>query len=499
MPINSKHPAYLAVADDWLTMRDALEGLRAIRSNITRYLPVPPGLVAGVQPNLNTILASGNLENQNRYTFYASFAEYPEIVADTLNGIQGIVHEKPPTVDLPADMKYLEERATPAGDTLYELWERVTREVFSTGRYELLGDIVEDELYLCTYAAESLINWRAAPKLLGGGTLLAVLEEQTREEKRDDHYEHEDVTRYRELRIDPESGAYQVRVWVERDGKAPEIERTEDDGADADGWLTPVLFGRAFAEVPLTIINAVDRGFAIGPIPLLSAARRAVSIFRKSADYNRALYQKGDPQPYIFGVDPEEVPSMIGGGTIWGFKHHEGTAGYLDIDGQGIPLMREAIQDQYERFAAEYGRLMNAGDKASNESGEALKRKAASGQVTAKGVLVNAAAGVQQALRTLARLKGKSEAEANKIFFAPNLDFAEPMMTGRELLEYVLAKNAGATLSARTIHEIARRHKVTDMSYEEELAAVSEEVPTVDRDGEDEDETEGAKKEDSAA
>lgn len=492
MPVNSQHPQYLYQVDDWTTMRDAIEGLKALRANITRYLPVPPGLTA-TNIDLNSVLRGNTVEAQSRYAFYASFAEYPEIVADTIEGIQGLVHEKPAQVDLPPELEYLVEYATPDGLTLQDLWQKVTREALSVGRVELLAEIYEKQTtgdtLLCLYTAESLINWRVATKIAGGGALLAVFEECRKEQKEADEYELEDYKYYRELKLFQTLDAfkqpvgasvYKVRVWRAEKDKAPVVEAVQD--ADAEGWVEVKYLGKTREFLPITVINAISRGFDFGPIPMLAGARRALSIFRKSADYFRSLYQKGDPQPWVSGVSKDDVPGEIGGGTVWAFSDPNAKAGYLDIDGDGIPLMKGAIDDQYARFAIETGQLLDSDDGGQAKSGEALRREAANGRVTIKGVIINTAAGVQDALRSLARLRGMSDDVIEKIFFTPNTDFSEPMMTGREVVDYVLAKTGGGPISWRTIHAIMFRHKVTDLTFEEEMDEIASEVPTAEVD-----------------
>lgn len=491
MPIESTHPKYKKQELDWETMRDSLAGEHAIRDNIRRYLPPPPGMNVRGAGDINEMLGASSKGLQSRYTHYIGFADWPEIVQMTLNALQGLVHEKPPTVELPPDLEYLIDTATPSGDTLDELWETVTRETFSTGRIGLLAEIFEDQTYICPYVAESITNWHVQPKLLGGGATLVVLREVRSIPKPEDIYEHEDVMHYREAVLFQERNEngvevgepiYRVRVWRQLEGKDPTV--MVNDNTDKDGWIVPLFFGQTWGEVPITINNTEDRSWKYGAIPLISAARRAIQIFRKSADYNRSLYNKADPQAILFGVAASEVPDSIGGSTIWAFEDSDGSAMYLDIDGQGIPMQRQAIIDLYERFAQETGRLLDT-DTEGVKSGEALRREAAAHQVSVKSVVINAAASMQAQLRLMARLMGKSPDVVEKILFLPNLDFAEPLMTGKEFMDYVLAKNAGGPLSLETVHELARRHKITDKEFEDEMAEIELEGPT-DKEIEDE-------------
>lgn len=485
MPINSVHPSYKKQTEDWETMRDALEGEAAIREKVRRYLPPPPGMNTHGSHDINDILGMAAKGIQSRYSHYATFAEWPEIVQMTANAIQGLIHEKPPTVELPGYLEYLIETATPSGDTLQELWEAMTREVFAAGRISLLAEIFNDETYICPYVAESLINWHVLPKMLGGGATLVVLKEVRSQPKADDKYEHEDIETYRELELfQPTNDAgepigdpvYRVRIWRGKEGDEPEIVRS--DSTDGDGWIVPQFFGKQWDEIPLTVSNTRDRTFKFGPLPLIAAAKRAISIFRKTADYFRSLYNKGDPQAVLWGVEKDDVPSSIGGSQIWAFPDAEGKAEYLDIDGDGIPMQRDAIKDQYERFEIETGQLINGSDTEGVKSGEALRREAAGQQVSVKSVVINAGAALQAHLRTMARLMGKSDADIEAIVFQPNLDFAEPLMSGKDFADYVMAKTGGGPISMQTLHDLARRHKITDREFEEEMKLIEEEGPS---------------------
>ena len=73
----------------------------------------------------------------------------------------------------------------------------------------------------------------------------------------------------------------------------------------------------------------------------------------------------------------------------------------MEVDGQGIPSLRQAIEDEYERFHEEGGRLRE--NDGGPESGEALKRRTMVKQVTTKSLVINAAAQFEGALKDLGR------------------------------------------------------------------------------------------------
>lgn len=483
MPVNTEHDDYTDRVKDWMRVRDAMAGERAVKAAEEIYLPRPPGMTRS-----GRILhdGSGRTVSDDRYSHYLGFAEFPEIVGPTVDGIQGMIHEKPAEVKLPGKLDYLLEDATPDGESIAVLWERITREVTATGRLNLLHDLGSDDLVrFCTYSAEAMINWRLQPKREGGAPDLVVLRE-VESELDDDGFALKDVLYFRELRLT--DGVYFVRRWVKRDREdaSPII----DDTTDEEGWVAPILFGKSLATIPINVINAAEEGFSYGPVPIMPAVRRAFSIYRKTADYNRSLYIKTDPQPVIYGVvDDAELPDEIGGDAIWRFSNPDARAEFLDIDGLGIPLHRQAIEDDYQRFYEEIGRLRES--DSGPESGEAVRRKQMVKQVTIKSLVINAGAQFEEALRHLGRTAGLGEETVRAIEFNPNLDFAEPAMPPQEYNQLVDAKLKGAPLSWKSIHRISMLRDLTDMSYEDEMAEIEKEqmdemgrAPSIDIDQE---------------
>jgi hypothetical protein len=363
------------------------------------------------------------------------------------------------------------EDATPDKETINALWERMTREVISAGRVVLIHEPGEgDRVRFCTYSAESLINWRLAPKRDGGGAQLAVLKEWQQEQKEGDDFEIETVVYYRELRL-LDGRLYAVRRW--KDSGNDKLEVVLDETSDEDGWIVPVLFGRSLDSIPVDIINAAGEGFEYGPVPIMPMVRRAFKIYRLSADYFRSLYIKTDPQIVVYGVEDDDMPDQIGGDAIWRFSNPDARAEMLEPDGLGIPLNRQAIEDEYTRLHEEGGRLRE--NDGGPESGRALQKRDNKKQVTLKSLVINAASQFEEALRHLARTAGMSDVAVKAIAVRPNLDWTEDPMDPREFAALWDTKLKGAPLSKRTIHGIAVRRDLTDMPYDEEMEAIAEE------------------------
>ncbi len=473
------HPEYDELIPQWLATRDVLAGPARIEDGGTDYLPAPPGASGSAV----TFTPEGKRLNPegDRYEFYLSMAEFPDITAIAVDGMQGLIHGEPPEVTLPDSMNYLHDQATPDRMSLADLWEYVTREVISSGRIGLLAEIGDnDRVYLCPYNAETIRNWRLDPRRAGGLPRLIVLLEASEEAEGAFGSELRKVYRVlRRIQVDGQM-RYVVALYSEDDNGefVPQVpdEFLDDEGQVIDGivedpetgeiMFTPQFIGAIAAEeIPFTVINAMNTRFSVGRIPIYCMVQRALSIYRKSADYNRSLYIKSDPQIVLAGVPKGQEPENIGGNSLWSFTSKDTRWGMLDIDGQGIPLQRQSINDQYDRFMEEGGRMLDTRDRGA-ESGEALRRRSQGHTITLSSIVTNAAAGMRLALQSIARI---TNADPDSIVFNANLDFLESNMTGQELLQLMMARNEGAPISLQSIHRLAQRRGLTIEEYVDEL------------------------------
>lgn len=474
MPVNTAREEYEFRLPDWQACRDSLQGERAIKAEGATYLPVPPGMNNEGQ----TYLQGGKKVADTRYSFYKSFAEFPEMISTVLDGFQGIIHGNDPHIELPPKLNYLLDKATVDGKTLLDLWHLMTGEVITTGRLTLLEDVdgKTDQVYFATYSAETLINWRLAEDVLGKPPVMVVLHERYSEPKEGDPFVEESEDRYRELglAVHPDTGelAYFTQVWAEREMQ-DQNGKTVTSYVVVEGPDFPSIMGVPFEEIPITVFNHSSIGFEYESIPLLPLVRRALSIYRLTADYKRALYIKCDPQIWIAGVTSEEAPTTIGGSAIWTFPNPQAKAHYLDIDGEGIPLLRDAINNEYERFYQEGGKLLDTAERGA-ESGEALRRRQVAQQVSLKDITMNLGFEFEKQLKKVAARLG---ADPEAVKFVPDVDFAEPNITGQELMELMNAVQLGAPLSKQSIHSLQKKGGLTNMTFEQEMGLIAIEGP----------------------
>ncbi len=470
--ISQQNPEYTYREPDWVVMEDTFEGERRIKQKGTTYLPATGGQIAlGMGADAN-----GNKEGQQLYDAYKLRAEFPTLVQDTANALVGILNREPPVIELPEALEDLRANATDQGEPLEALLRRIQLHQLVYGRHGLGLDVDEarDLPYLIDYRARRIINWDdEAPEGTAERRLtLAVIDERR---QRRDGFRWEEVERYRALQLN-EGGQYEVTV--------------QDAGVMLDP-IVPQVQGTALDFIPFVFINSNDLVPGVSDIPLYGLARIALRIYRGDADYRQALFMQGQDTLVIIGehidADDPDQKVIVGAGAMINLpgSKTEADAKFIGADSQGLPEMKEAQQNDFER-AQQYGlQMMSRG--AGAEAAETLKIRVAARTADLVSVAQASAGGLEMALKYAARWIGANEDEVK---VTPNTDFIEEQMPAAELLGFMNAKAQGAPLSRKSIHGLMRKGDVTQMTYDDELEEIDDEPAAEDRTllGEDDDE-----------
>jgi len=158
--IESRHPDYLEVAEDYRIVRDTFAGERTVKTARALYLPPTAGMVAdgALGPNLK---APGRLA----YDAYLCRARFPDLVREAVALMAGIMHREGPDIRLPRALEPMRRFATRKGETLEMLLRRINEQQLLFGRFGILADISpqRDVPHLVTYTAETITNWDDAP------------------------------------------------------------------------------------------------------------------------------------------------------------------------------------------------------------------------------------------------------------------------------------------------------------------------------------------------
>ena len=472
MSVDSVHPEFEARVADWSVISDVYRGQRAVKNAGFRYLPPTP---AQVIDGVGSTASIG-------YKSWASMrdrAVFPEVFSETVKTLMGVMHRKHAVFELPSRLRGFLQRATPHGEGLQQLLERINEEQLIYGRCGLHIDPVDGALpnelpNVLLYSAVRIRNWDdgsiGAPDRQNLNLVVLDESEYVREAGDLDWDRKE---KYRVLWLgnleanEPASAspAYYVK-------EVP-------DGGDFDPSdpLEPRIAGRGPAALPFVFINSRDVVPSVDNPPLLSVANRALSAYRMDADFRTALFMTSQETLVIRGeiVDDAAADTRVGAGAVIRCEV-DGGASYVGVSGVGLRESRDARDSDIADAVHCGARLIDTRGKEA-ESGEALRMRVSSRTASLHQVALTGAMGLTSALRAAARWMGLSEAEVESIQVRPNVDFADERVDGRTLVDIMEAKGRGLPWSMRSIHAYLRDHEMTGYDFDEELALIEEEDP----------------------
>lgn len=477
MAVDSKHPLYGEQEPLWEQCRDTHKGEQTVKAKGRTYLSPTSGMVADGMANA---LAPGSLA----YAAYLKRAVLPDLVKDAVNAMLGVMHHKPPTIELPAAMEPLREVSTLRNESLDMLLRRINEEQLITGRLGLLTDIpksptaasgavqasavtttASDLPYIALYEGEQIINWDDGRRdgIEVQNLNLVVLDET--EFERDASFEWTEEKKYRvlilgEVNENEPQGTGTYRVGTFRDGA---------DFSDTD-LIEPSFRGKTLSHIPFTFINSADIVADPDQPPLLGLSNLVLTIYRGEADYRQALFMQGQDTLVISGGGEQDGEVRIGaGGRLdlpMGAK-----AEFIGVTSDGLVELRTSLENDYARGAQKGGQLMDSVSR-ERESGDALKIRVAARTATLNQIALTGAYGLQHTLRTIAVWIG---ANPEEVIVTPNLDFVDDNFSPDDLVKMVSARNLGAPISMETIHLWLQAKDVTDLDFEEEVAKIGEE------------------------
>jgi len=441
-------------------MRDTYRGERVIKDAGTRYLP----------PTAGMILDGMDTGQRRRQAFnaYKTRARFPSFVSQAIQSMIGVMHHKPPTIELPARLEPIRENSTVRGESLGMLLRRINEEQLITGRVGIMADVRNGAPagvlpHVATYRAESIINWDDGEReeLRQQVLNLVILDESEFVRTHDFDWEHQQQYRVLILgdtRANEAVGPYRMGVFEDTQATFNESQLIE-----------PSIAGRTLDKIPFVFINPSDIVTTPDDPPLMGLARLALGVYRGEADYRQGLFLQGQDTLVIIGDTSDEDIRAGAGATVR--LGQGGDAKYIGVSSDGLEEQRLAIQND-EKNAAELGGKMLDNRGGGAESGEALRIRVAARTSTLHQIALAGAEGLQQLLRIMAEWVGS---DPEQVVVTPNLDFAEGSLEGKTLVDFMAAKTMGAPLSNRSIHRLLQERDVTELNFEEELEQIASE------------------------
>lgn len=459
------HPEYDKHFVDWEKMRDCYRGERTIKNEGRKYLPPTPGQLADGMKNTSD-------QGYQNYLGYKTRARFPDFVAQTIEALIGIMHHKPPTIELPEAMEGLREAATVKGESLELLLRRINEMQLVTGRLGLLADVPNESPvntlpYIAMYQAEDIQNWddgqRENPVLQNLN--LVVLNESGYVRKDKFQWEHQNQKRVLilgDIALNEGKGSdviYRVGVFE------------DENDFNESALVEPSIGNNTLNELPFVVVNSKDIVPDPDDPPLLGLADLALAVYRGEADYRQALFMQGqDTLVVIGGLLDDDDETRVGAGAILEVQSG-GDAKYIGVESDGLAEMRSALENDRKEAADIGGKLLDT-TGGGVESGEALRIRVSARTASLNQIARAGAEGLQSILRIMARWIG---ANPEEVIVEPNLDFAADELESSTLEGWMKAKMLGLPLSKQSIHEKMQEKDMTSLSFEEEMQLIAQE------------------------
>jgi hypothetical protein len=436
----ARQPLYSAALDDWLIARACAGGESEVKKWGARYLPPTSGMKHDGYPN-------GGSSGRIAYDNYIARAIFPSVFQEAVAVALGTLHREPPTITLPNKLEPLRERAMSDGNGLDALLRVINGEQLTTGRLGLMVDPVEggkvtDPPLIHVYSAEAIINW--------DWPHVVVLDQSGEVRDEHDNWHREDAY----LRLSLRDGAFITEEYR---------------GNNFDALREPHIGGTRLDAIPWVFCNAADMRPEPETPPLIGLARLALSIYKSEADYRQALYMQGQDTLVVSGMTGDTTARVGAGAAI--FLPKGGDAKYIGVSSQGLPEMRQALENDYKRAARLGLGLLDTASR-ERESGEALKTRVQASTASLTQIAIAGAQALERSLKITARWMN---ANPDEVSVAPNLEFAKDTFDPKELTELLSAKSMGAPLSLQTIHELLRGKDITNKDFDTEISEIADE------------------------
>lgn len=410
MALIDQHPLFAANIDVWTLVRDACKGQKAIKEKTFDYLPdfVPT-------------------RGEARYNAYLSRAIYTNYTGRTKQRLIGSIFRKPPEIDIPAQLEYMNEDCTGTGLSLEQFAKQLCEDVFETGRGGILVDYPEAEgtesreqveaknlvPRLALYKAESIYNWQS--DWIDGKEFITQIRIEEIIEDRKDEFTVDFVRQYRVLDLD--NGVYRQRIYNDKYQIVKEF--------------YPQAAGSTLDHIPFFFCGSGNNASDIDISPLYDLAIINIGHYRNSADYEDACFRHGNPTLFISAdISPSEFKLANPDGIVIGGE----TGHFLGPNGNAMLLQMEANSAAYEAMKLKEEQMTAFGSnlysfEGNNQTAEEARIKATSESSTLSLLVSNVSECIRLALIDACLFVGIADYDVvfrlNKEFFPVELTTAE--------------------------------------------------------------------------
>ena len=254
--------------------------------------------------------------------------------------------------------------------------------------------------------------------------------------------------------------------------KAPIALGSSENDYTASGLKSLHWKGRYLDRIPFVIINSVDLTSDVDDPPLLDLGNLCMTIYRTDADYRQNLFMQGQDTFITIGMNVDGDESVRTGAGSRVDLPLGGDAKYVGVQSTGLAEQRQALEKLESRAGSMGAQTLDSTSR-ERESGDSLRIRVAARTADMNQIVENGASGLESILKTVAIWMGENPDEVEVI---PNKEFGEQQLTGQTMVEMATAATLGFPLSRETMHGIARKRRMTELTFEEEVAIAKKEM-----------------------
>jgi len=354
-------------------------------NNGETYLPKPADFV-------------GKEKEKELYAEYLAGAYFPEnILSDMLNEMVGLAFKSGLTSSLPKKIAGLEYHADNSGNSLVAILRDIIKGLLVSKRFAILADYDNDKKapYLSLYESTNIFKTKYENNNL---VFVSLSEDSDKKDKKGRSLEQ-----VRIFRID-DDGFVVVETWIKEENKT--WGKTSEDAY-------PEIAGKRIDFIPIRIVE-------VEVIPLLGAAYALEKGYQESANYYSITRKLGIPKLLITSDTDSDKFNAIDMGAQSALKLERGDdAKYVSVGTDGIEPCRISMQTRFDE-AVEMG--VRFQQKASAETGEALKTRSAAKEVKLSDLVQLAIEELAEALRVCALMVGS---DPDKVILKMDVELVE--------------------------------------------------------------------------
>lgn len=404
MPIDATHPEYNERQEQWMRSCCVFEGEDAVKAEGVKFLPA-----------LGELRSPQDIDDYNSYKTRAEFVNFLE---PTIRGIVGLIMAREPVIQMDEALKELiEDDMTLTGLSMREWIGEMLKELLKTGRVAYLVDYSKEKKrpYVTSYTALQYTNWSPDFHVFKECYIEAGVD--------GDPYKQVHKTRFREVALDKDKGAYITNVW-----KVRQVEGKGDDWY-IDSTSRFLIRGKNLTEFPVVVASATG-DLAPSRPPLIDLVNVNLSHYRTSADLEHGRHFTALPTPWTDGLDPEDPNNKtlrVGSMNAW-LLPTGAKCGYLEFSGAGLSSLTEAKKEKAQEAALLGAQLLMEPHR-EQVTADTARIQAGGKSATLLDIVFSAEAAIEEVLEKMAEFAGIADPEVevklNRQFFTAKLSSQE--------------------------------------------------------------------------